>query len=86
MTVREGGELEKNMQRAEEMNKGGEGTSSVEPLTGVHRRVQRWRGAMIRRTAPALGSSSSKQWEEKPSERTATAEERLGSGHALRNG
>ena len=86
MTVREGGELERMMQRTEGTDKGGEGISSVEPLTGTHRSVQRWRGAMIRKTDPVMGSSFSRRWGERPNGRSIMAVWKHGNERASRSG
>ena len=69
------GEEDEMMQLTEETNKGGEETSSVQLLIGMRRSVQQWRGAKIRKAAPALDNSFSVLWEERPNERTATTGE-----------
>ena len=43
VTMRAGVRQERMMQHTQGMNKGGEETSSVQLLTGMHRSVQRWR-------------------------------------------
>ena len=77
---------ESGMERAEGMNNDAKGTSATEPTSEMLLQMQRRRGAKLRKTVPALDSSSSVRWKEEPSKRMETTEERLGIGPALRSG